>query len=305
MKKLNKKEINKRLFYASIVILPIIQFLIFYVVVNFRSFLFAFQTYDDVTKYTFVWFQNFKEIFESLSTKEGEVLVDSAKNSLVLYFFTLIIGTGGAILFSNYIYKKYFGSKFFQIVLFLPHIISGVVLMTVYKFLLDQGIPQLGKMFGVKIKPLLDNYNDHFKLVLIFQLWMGFGTQVLMYTSTMSGISPSIVESAELEGITPVKELVYITLPMIYPTFVTFITVGVAGLFTNQMSLYNFYGNNVNKKAWTLGYYLFRETQVASMPPDISKYPKISALGLLFTLVAVPVTFLVKRVMEKCGPSVD
>ncbi len=305
MKKLNKKELNKRLFYASIVILPIIQFLIFYVVVNFRSFLFAFQTYDDVTKYTFVWFQNFKEIFESLSTKEGEVLVDSAKNSLVLYLFTLIIGTGGAILFSNYIYKKYFGSKFFQIVLFLPHIISGVVLMTVYKFLLDQGIPQLGKMFGVKIKPLLDNYNDHFKLVLIFQLWMGFGTQVLMYTSTMSGISPSIVESAELEGITPVKELVYITLPMIYPTFVTFITVGVAGLFTNQMSLYNFYGNNVNKKAWTLGYYLFRETQVASMPPDISKYPKISALGLLFTLVAVPVTFLVKRVMEKYGPSVD
>ena len=190
-------------------------------------------------------------------------------------------------------------------VLFLPHIISGVVLMTVYKFLLDQGIPQLGKMFGVKIKPLLDNYEDHFKLVLIFQLWMGFGTQVLMYTSTMSGISPAVVESAQLDGITPMRELVFITLPMIYPTFVTFITVGVAALFTNQMSLYSFYGNNVNKKAWTLGYYLFRETQVASMPPDISKYPKISALGLLFTVVAVPVTFLVKRLMEKLGPSVD
>ncbi len=305
MMKLSKKERNRRLFYASVVALPIIQFLIFYVVVNLRSFLFAFQSYDDIAGYSIVWFKNFEEIFNSLSTKEGQVLVDSARNSLVLYLFTLIIGSGGAVLFSNYIYKKNFGSKFFQVVLFLPHIISGVVLMTVYKFLLDQGIPQLGEMLGLKIKPLLDNYEDHFKLVLIFQLWMGFGTQVLMYTSTMSGISPSVVESAQLDGITPFKELIYITLPMIYPTFVTFITVGVAGLFTNQMSLYNFYGNNVNKKAWTLGYYLFRETQVASMPPDISKYPKISALGLLFTLIAVPITFLVKRLMEKYGPSVD
>ena len=305
MKAISKKEKSRILFYASVVILPVIQFIIFYMVVNIRSFLFAFQSYDDITGYTFVAFDNFKEIFQSFSTDPK--LSYGLKNSVILYLFTLVIGTGGAVFFSNYIYKKNFGHKLFQIVLFLPHIISGIVLMTFYKFLLDQGIPQLGKALGITIKPLLDNYDKHFSLVLIFQLWMGFGTQVLMYTSTMSGISNAVVESAELDGITPFKELIFITLPMIYPTFVTFITVGVAGLFTNQMSLYNFHGNNVNPKAYTLGYYLFRETQVASalIPPDVSKYPKISALGLLFTLVAVPLTFLVKRLMEKFGPSVD
>ena len=99
MMKLSKKERNRRLFYASVVALPIIQFLIFYVVVNLRSFLFAFQSYDDIAGYSIVWFKNFEEIFNSLSTKEGQVLVDSARNSLVLYLFTLIIGSGGAVLF--------------------------------------------------------------------------------------------------------------------------------------------------------------------------------------------------------------
>ncbi|MBQ9756763.1 MAG: sugar ABC transporter permease [Clostridia bacterium] len=305
MKKLSVKEKKRILFYTSVVAFPVLQFIVFYIVVNLQSILFAFQSYDGVSKFDFVWFDNFKEVFKCFATEQK--LSYAWKNSLVLYFFTLVVGTGGAIFFSNYIYKKNFGHKLFQVVLFLPHIISGVVLMTVYKFLLDQGIPQLGKALGVKILPLLDNYDDHFKLVLIFQLWMGFGTQVLMYTSTMSGISSAVVESAQLDGITPFKELIFITLPMIYPTFVTFITVGVAGLFTNQMSLYNFYGNNVNPKAYTLGYYLFRETQVASsiIPPDVSKYPKISALGLIFTLIAVPITFVVKWAMEKLGPSVD
>lgn len=305
MKALNKKERNRMLFYISVVAFPVIQFLIFYMIVNIRSIMFAFQSYNDLDGYSFVWFDNFISVFKSFASEDK--LVYGLKNSLVLYLCTLVIGTGGAVLFSNYIYKKNIGNKFFQIVLFLPHIISGVVLMAVYKYFVDQGIPAIGERMGKEILPLLSNADNHFILVLIFQLWMGFGTQVLMYTSTMSGISNAVVESAQLDGITPFKELLFITLPMIYPTFVTFITVGVAGLFTNQMSLYSFYGNNVNAKAYTLGYYLFRETQYASsqIPPDISRYPFISALGLVFTLVAVPLTFLVKWAMEKYGPSVD
>jgi ABC-type sugar transport system permease subunit len=138
---------------------------------------------------------------------------------------------------------------------------------------------------------------------MFFQLWMGFGTQVLMYTSTMSGISTEIVESAQLEGIKPFRELVSITLPIIYPTFVTFITVGVAGLFTNQMSLYSFFADDAPHQAITLGYYLFQQTQKAG--DNLDMYTQVSAMGILFTVIAVPVTFIVKRVMEKLGPSVE
>jgi ABC-type sugar transport system permease subunit len=306
MKKINKKERERLIFYTSIVLLPVIQFIIFYIVVNFRSIMFAFQAHDFDLGYYFVGFDTFGQTFNALVSDVK--VVYGIRNSVILYAATLVVGTGGAIFFSNYIYKKCFGHKFFQIALFLPHIVSGIVLTTIYKYFLSDGVPQIATLFGVKLNPLLSTESaDSFYYVLIFQLWMGFGTQVLMYTSTMSGISPEVVESASLDGITPFRELISITLPMIYPTFVTFITVGVAGLFTNQMSLYSFFGDAANEKAYTLGYYLFRQTQWAGaqLPPREDLYPIISALGLIFTFIAVPLTFLVKKLMEKYGPSVE
>lgn len=300
-----QKKLNARLlFYISIVALPVIQFIIFYIVVNFKSIMFAFQEYDIYNGYTFNFTANFERIFQNIQSEPK--LVYSVKNSLVLYFCNLIVGTGGAVLFSNYIYKKNFGNKFFQVILFLPHIISGVVLMAVYKFMMDTGVPEISLFLtGKEIDPLLSNVDNQFVLVLIFTLYMSFGTQVLMYTSTMSGISPSVVESAQLDGITPLKELIFITLPMIYPTFVTFITVGIAGMFTNQMSLYSFYGSEVNPKVYTFGYFLYRETQVATEKMDYTAYTYLSAFGLLLTAIAISLTFGVKKVMEKFGPSVD
>lgn len=303
MKTITKKERDRLIFYISIVAIPVVQFIIFYIVVNFRSILYAFQTYNaDTGLYQFIGFDTFGKVITNLTTKPE--LVFGVKNSFLLYLFTLIVGTGGAIFFSNYIYKKCFGHKFYQIALFLPHIISGIVLVSVYSLFLKRGLPQVGDLLGIEISSVLSEENPYvFYVVMFFQLWMGFGTQVLMYTSTMSGISTEIVESAQLEGIKPFRELVSITLPIIYPTFVTFITVGVAGLFTNQMSLYSFFADDAPHQAITLGYYLFQQTQKAG--DNLDMYTQVSAMGILFTVIAVPVTFIVKRVMEKLGPSVE
>lgn len=297
------QKFKKNLFYFSVVALPILQFIIFYIVVNFRSILFAFQSYDAAAaEYSFIGLANFKKFFSAF--KSEPKMVYSLKNSAILFALTLVIGTGGAVIFSNYIYKKYFMSKFFRITLFLPTIISGIVLVTAYKFLIDQGVPVIAeKIWGKEIEPPLSQIDLKFTLVLVFALWFGFGTQVLMYTSSMSGISPEIVESAELDGITPVKELFYITLPLIYSVFITFVTIGVAGFFTNSMMLYSFYGDTVDPQLYTFGYFLYRDTQVASTLLDYDAFCYLSAAGLIMTAVAVPFTIGIKKFMEKAGPS--
>ena len=142
---------------------------------------------------------------------------------------------------------------------------------------------------------------------MVFSIWSGFGTGVLMYASTMSGISKEIVESAELDGITPFKELLYITIPMIYPTLVTFMVVGVAGIFTNEMSLYLFNGNfGATQDIYTIGYYLFKEARIAGGSlQDFDKFTYLSAFGLMLSVIAIPLTFVVKWLLEKFGPSVE
>lgn len=302
--KVTSRKIKKNLFYLSVVALPILQFIVFYVVVNFRSIMFAFQKYDVIEQYSFAGFEQFKKFFIDLKTEQS--MVYSLKNSTILFAATLCVGTVGAVLLSNYIYKNCFMGKFFRITLFLPTIVSGIVLVTTYKFWIDQGVPYIAEfLWGKEIDPPLSNVDLKFTLILCFSLWFGFGTQVLMYTSSMSGISPEIVESAELDGITPFKELIYITLPLIYNVFLTFITVGIAGFFTNRMMTYSFCGQDADPQIFTFGYFLYMRTQVASKLQDFDAFCYLSAAGIVMTLIAVPFTLGVKKFLEKIGPSED
>jgi uncharacterized FAD-dependent dehydrogenase len=62
------------------------------------------------------------------------------------------------------------------------------------------------------------------------------------------------------------------------------------------------YGENAPDGVQTYGYYLYVKTQGAK---SVAEYPILSAMGVLMTVVVVPVTMLVKQLLEKYGPSED
>lgn len=286
---------NKLIFYCSMVALPFLQFVIFYLFVNLRSFTLGFQEWSfEQGKYTFVGVENFKQIFRDF--KETVALGASVKNSLTLFVWTFFLGSFGAVLFSYYIYKKNFGGEIFKVVLYLPHILGSVVVVIMYQNFVDKAVPML---LGGEIKGLLTNPDTRRATVMFFSIYMSFGPRVLVYTSAMSGISESIIESAQLDGITPMKELVFIVLPSIWSTFVTFMVTSVVGIFTNQMALYTFYGADAPHNLYTFGYYLYRGAKAGTN----LEYPYLAAMGLLLTVIVVPMTFLARWGLRKLGPS--
>ena len=50
-----------------------------------------------------------------------------------------------------------------------------------------------------------------------------------------------------------------------------------------------------------LGYFMYTETLGATK----TEYPILSTYGLYMSAVAIPLTFIVKRLLEKFGPSED
>ena len=291
------------IFYVSIVAFPVLQFLVFFIYMNLNSFILAFQRYDyESAKYVSHGFQNFKDIFRDFAADES--MRASVKNSLILFVFNLVFSNFGTIVFSYYIYKNHFGSKMFKIILYAPHIVSTMVVVIMYQYFVDAVIPKLWfDLFDKSIDPLLLPGSDtQFPMILFFAIWVGFGTQVLVYSGTMSGISDSVIESARLDGITPVKELFFIVIPMVWPTTITFIVSAIAGIFTNQMHLFSFCGENgLGSGMETFGYLLYARVQKGTM----ADYTYLSALGLLMTCVAAPLTLIIRRLMEKYGPSTN
>lgn len=75
----------------------------------------------------------------------------------------------------------------------------------------------------------------------------------------------------------------------------------MAGIFTNQMNLFSFFGPKAENSLSTFGYYLYSNTQSATT----ADYPYLSSMGIVMTFIAVPLTLLVKFLLEKFGPSTD
>lgn len=315
----NKKPMTRtqkrNLFFGLMVAVPILIFIIFYVIVNFNSITLAFKKYEEIegqVGYTvsFAWLDNFAIIFKMLADGENWKMVT---NSIFLWACKMCIGIPFAILFSYYVYKKRLASGFFRVILFLPNVVSNIIMVSMFSFLVDMVLPQV---FGWE-KGLIENSPDTaFYTIMFYHIWLGFASHTLLFTSSMSGINESIVESAQLDGASSMQELWYITLPMIFPTITTFIIVGLAEMFTDQMSLVVFYEKfSTPAEFRTIGYYLFWQSYESPglagagwVPNNFYAkltYPQLSAFGLMISLIVIPLSMGTKKLLEKLGPSVD
>lgn len=291
---------NKKIFYYSLLAYPLLQFCIFYIGVNFQSVLFAFQKYEN-NKFVFLTediLGNFKDIINHFGVKDNTVLW-AFQNSVILWVFSIIFGMGIAIFFSYYIFKRVKTGRFFRFVLFLPSILPGVLLCIIFKLFTSDVLPVL---FGCE--KLLETTDDSIRLttIIAYNIFLGFGTQVLLYSNSMEQISPSVLEAAQLDGITPLRELWLIIVPSIMGTISTFVIASIAGMFTSQANLYNFYGESGMNfpRTNTLGYYMFVIVQPGSMMGfGRDYYGYASALGLCCTAVVIVPTVLFRKFSKK------
>lgn len=296
-----KSKRKNLLFYCLLMAFPLAQFIVFYIGVNVNSILMAFQRID-VSNDTITWtLDNIKNAFQSMTGSPE--LLPILYVSIIAYVLLLAIGTPLGLFFSYYIYKKLPLSGAFRVILFLPSIMSAIVMATIFQFFFERALPSfMLQFFDIKMMGLMENSETRFGCIIFYNILMGFGANVLMYTNSMSGISQEVVESAQLDGASTLQEFMHITMPMIYPTLTMFIFTGVAGIFTNQLNLYSFYGSSAPNGIQTYGYYFYRQTLGAK---SMAEYPILSAMGLLMTVVVVPITLLVKYCMEKYGPKED
>ncbi len=301
-KKTLPREKKKLIFYTLMMIFPIMQFCVFYIFLNFTSLRLAFQKYDENMNFVYT-FENFVTVFKFLPQNLGLIF-----NSLIFFVFNLTIGSLLALFFSYYIFKKYFFSELFRVVLFLPQIVSGMVLTLLFRYLATDFYTALTGNQG-----LLDNPTTRLATLIVYNLWLGFGTNILMYSGTMSNINESIIESASLDGVNSLQEFCYIVFPMVYSTFVTFTIVCISGIFTNDMRLYTLYAHNANSELQNIGYYIVDRAQQAigdagyyvTEGDKIVNFCQLASLGVVITAVLLPITFGIRKMMEKLGPKFE
>lgn len=139
---------------------------------------------------------------------------------------------------------------------------------------------------------------------MFYNVFISFGTSVLLYSNKMSAIPTEMLEAAKLDGAKGFKEFWHIVLPQAFPTVSVFLVAGFAGIFTNQIGLYSIFSQELTgitvSSIQTLGYYLFIR---GSDYTNMAEFPKLVAIGLVVTAVSVPLTLIFRWALNRFGPS--
>lgn len=220
MKKFINNLINNHSYAGWVFIMPaLIGTMIFIVIPVLCSFGLSFTKWDLLNPIEFVGLNNYKEIFtEPLFYK---ILLNTVIFAISSSFFGVII----PLVLAAILNSKIKGAEFYKTAYFLPFITPMIVIGIVWDWIFDPNIGLLNHVLHMHINWL---YNPNFALpVLIFvSVWKLIGYNMIIFISSLSGISQSMFEAAKIDGANAYQTFKYVTIPLLSPTifFVVIIT---------------------------------------------------------------------------------
>lgn len=146
------------------------------------------------------------------------------KNTFILSFYSLLIGFPIPIVIALVLNElKGKTKKFTQTLLYAPHFISVVVLVSIMTSMLSpsQGVVNtILEMFGMERNYFMAN-PDYFRHLYVWSgVWQGMGWGAIIYLAALSGVDVSLHEAADMDGATRLQKILYINIPTILPTII-------------------------------------------------------------------------------------
>ena len=297
----NESKRKERIFLFLMLIGPFVQWLVFWLYVNMNQIVLAFQDQRTETFTT----HNFVDFWESLTTPGGDIAI-AVKNTFTYFSVNLFIIMPLALLISYFIYKRIAGYKGFRIIFYLPAIVSSIAMITCYKGFINSNGPikDIFELFGREIpsKGLLGTPETATPTIVAYTIWTGFCTNILLFAGAMARVPIDVLESAKLEGCGTFRELFGIIFPLIWSSTSTQIIFAFTGIFSSSGPILLFTAGNYDTT--TISYWIFEQVYGTGAAGGAGSYNLVSAAGLCFTLVGVPIILFVRWLMEKL-PAVE
>lgn len=220
MKKfLNSLSNNERLAGWIFIFPALIGTLIFIVIPVICSFGLSFAKWDLLNPIEFVGIANYKEIFSE------QLFYKILWNTVVFAVSTSVFGVIIPLVLACILNSKIRGAEFYKTAYFLPFITPMIVIGVVWEWIFDPNIGLLNHLLHLHINWLYDTHYAMTALTVV-SVWKLIGYNMVIFLSSLSGISQSMFEAAKIDGANSFQTFKNVTVPLLSPSifFVVIIT---------------------------------------------------------------------------------
>lgn len=240
-----------------------------------------------------VGFENFRFLFS------GSDMLNATKNTVLYNLFFVFIKPFFSVILALMLFevsKRWV--KFYQTLLLLPFFVSWVVLSYALRGFLDMDVGMFNmiiKQFGGE--PVMW-YTDpkYWPVILIISaIWKGMGYDAVLYYAALMGVDRELFEAAEIDGAGKLRQMWYISLPMLKSIIVMMMILNIGKIFYGDFGL--FYNLTLNSSLLyqttdVIDTYVFRTMMVMG---DVGMSAAACFLQSVVGFILVLVTNLIVR----------
>lgn len=183
-----------------------------------------------------------------------------------------------------------------QTMVYLPNFISWVILGSIIADLFSKSglintiVTTLG---GEPI--IFMGSNIWFRPIVIFSdVWKGFGYNSIIFLAALAGIDPTLYEASAIDGASPYKQLLYITLPSIVGTIVLVGTLSLGNVLNAGFDqIFNLYNPLVYRTGDIIDTYVYR------MGLQNAQFSLATAIGMMKSVISFLLIILSYKLAEK------
>ena len=292
----NKKKISKKTVVFILVTLApaVLHLLIFWAGVQIQTFVMAFT---DQRTGQFTLYGNFVTVIKSLLSSDGVFPLAEAFRNTFIFFAVQLIMMPLTIFAAYMLYKKMAGSAVLRVILYLPGAVSSIMMALVYQQLMMSDGPIMYFLndilhLGLNVPFITES---PLALIITYDVWIGLGGGLIIWLGAMSRIPTDVLEYGRLDGIGTVREFINIVVPLIWPTFVTMMTLALIGIFNSTGSVLIFTEGQYG--TYTINY-LFYDIVYKG---ETTEFNFSAALGLILTVATIPIVVGGRAFMNKFG----
>jgi putative aldouronate transport system permease protein len=296
----NKIKRLKRYLPLYLMMLPGVLYIIINNYIPMAGLRIAFKQFNyakGISGSKFVGLKNFEFLFK---TKDAFVIT---RNTLCYNVVFICLGTLLAITVAILLndIRNIRLKKLYQTVILIPFLISIVIVSyLVYAFLsADTGFINNSILHPLGLEPVSWYSTPAYwpVILVLVNLWKGFGYTSIIYFATLVGIDRGYFEAAAIDGASRWQQITNVTLPCLKPTIITLTLMSIGRIFYSDFGL--FYQVPMNSGLLidvtnTIDTYVYRgliSLNNVSMASAAGFYQSI--VGFLLVLTA---NFIVKRV---------
>lgn len=278
-----------------LMLLPAVVYVILFHYAPMYGLQIAFKNYKvslGVAGSPWVGFRNFTDFFGSY------YFVTLLKNTLVLSLYSLVVGFPVPIIVAlvlNEMRGKF--KKVVQTVLYAPHFISLVVLVSILNSMLSpsQGVVNtILEMLGMERNYFMANpaYFPH--LYVWSGVWQGMGWGAIIYLAALSSVDPALHEAADIDGATRMQKIIHINLPTIMPTIIIMLILRMGQIISVGYEKVYLMQNSMNiETAEVISTYVYKRGIINS------NYSFSAAVGLFNNVVNVIMVLLANWISRR------